>query len=214
VKENLDMSLAHAAFWVDRDDDREHASDGVSRYGAYLRDAAFEPWTDHDQAVEWAVFAWERATGPVMSPGYVRYHPRVLGAWLERSGWGGSLVAGVNLVSPWPAEIKTVLTRAVRLGDRDAYWQDWPAEYVGGDTVSYYEPSEADLAARPYLLATLSLQFTVPSAALPEPPATPTALLSAGQQAVAVVVAELNRIVGPVLAAGLGHTPRGAGSAR
>jgi hypothetical protein len=208
------MSLAPAAFWVDRDYDREHASDGVSRYGAYLRDAAFEPWTDHDRAVEWAVFAWERATGPVMSPGYVRYHPRVLGARLERSGWDGSLVAAVNLVSSWPAEIKTVLTGAVRLGDRDGYWQDWPAEYLGGDTVGYHEPGEADLAARPYLLATLSLQFTVPSAALAEPPATPAALLSAGQHAVAVVIAELNRIVGPVLGAGLGCTPRSAGSAR
>src|SRR6266498_6098900 len=72
------MSSAPAAFWVDRDYDRENASDGLSRYGAYLRDASFEPWTDHDQAVEWAVFAWRRATGPVMSPGYVRYHPRVV----------------------------------------------------------------------------------------------------------------------------------------
>jgi hypothetical protein len=49
------------------------------------------------------------------------------------------------------------------------------------------------------------LQFTVPPAALPEPPATSAALLSAGRQAVAVVVAELNRIVGPVLAVALGH---------
>jgi hypothetical protein len=207
------MSPAPTAFWVDRDYDREHASDATSRYGAYLRDATFEPWTDTDQAVEWAVFAWERATGPVMSPGYVRYHPRVLGAHLERSGWDGSLVAGVTLVSPWPQEIKTALAGAVRLGGREAYWQDWPAEYLGGDTTCYYEPSEADVAARPYLLASLSLQLTVPSAALPEPPATSAALLNAGQQAVAVVVAELNRIVGPVLAACLGHTCGTAGRA-
>jgi hypothetical protein len=200
------------AFWVDRDYDREYASDGISRYGSYLRDAAFEAWTDHDQAVEWAVFAWERATGPVMSPGYVRCYPRVLAARVERSGWDGSLVAGVNLVSPWPEEIKAA-AMAVTLGDRDAYWQDWPTEYLGGDTVCYYEPSEADLAARPYLLATLSLHFTVPSAALPDPPATPAAVLGAGQQAVAVMVAELNRIVGPVLGAGLGHTSDPAGSA-
>ena len=99
------MSQAAAAFWVDRDYDRSHASDGISRYGAYLRDAAFEPWTDQDRAVEWAVFAWERATGPVMSPAYVRYHPRVLGARLERSGWDGSLVAGVTLVSAWPEQL-------------------------------------------------------------------------------------------------------------
>ena len=99
------MSLTPAAFWVDRDHDRAQASDGISRYGAYLRDAAFEPWTDHDQAVEWAVFAWRRATGPVMSPGYVRCNPRVLAARLERSGWDGSLVAGVDLVSSWPEQL-------------------------------------------------------------------------------------------------------------
>jgi hypothetical protein len=207
------MSTAPAAFWVDGDYDREYASDGVSRYGAYLRDAAFEPWTDHDQAVEWAVFAWRRATGPVMSPGYVRYHPRVLGAQLERSGWDGSLVAGVTLVSAWPEQFTAALVRAVRLGDKEAYWQDWPTEYRGGGTTCYYEPSEADVAARPYLLTTLSLQFTVPPIALPQPPATSTAMLSAGQQAVAVVVAELNRIVGPVLSAALGKTSSTAGRA-
>jgi hypothetical protein len=205
------VSLAPTAFCVDRDYDREKASDGISRYGAYLRDAAFEPWTDHDQAVEWAVFAWRRATGPVMSPGHVRYHPRVLAARLERSGWDGSLAAGVDLVSSWQKQFAASLARGLRLGDRDAYWQDWPTGYHGGETTSYHEPSEADVAARPYLLATLNLRFTVPSAALPQPPATAAALLSAGQQAVDVVVAELNRIVGPVLGAGLGHAPPAAG---
>src|SRR6516225_11829944 len=119
-------SPTHPAFWVDRDYDRSHASDGNSRYGAYLRDAAFEPWTDHDQAVEWAVFAWRRATGPVMSPGYVRYHPRVLAAQLERSGWDGSLAAAVTLISSRPQELKTAQACGLKLGDRQAYWQDWP----------------------------------------------------------------------------------------
>ena len=203
-REDARMSQAAAAFWVDRDYDRSHASDGISRYGAYLRNAAFEPWTDHDQAVEWAVFAWERATGPVMSPGYVRYHPRVLGARLERSGWDGSLAAGVSLVSAWPEQLTGALARAVQLGDREAYWQDWPAEYRGG-AACYYEPSEADIAARPYLLTTVSVQFTVPTATLPDPPVAPTARLEAGRQAVAVVLAELNRVVGPVLRAVCGH---------
>jgi hypothetical protein len=162
--------------------------------------------------VEWAAFAWRRATGPVMSPGYVRYHPRVLAARLDRSGWDGSLVAGVDLVSSWPEQLNTALARTPGLGGRDGYWQDWPSEYRGGETVSYYQPSEADVAARPYALATLSLQFTLPSAALPEPPATSAVQLSAGQNAVAVVVAELNRIIGPVLSAGLGHTSPPAGS--
>ena len=207
------MSLAPAAFWIDQDYDRSLASDGISRYGAYLRDATFEPWTDHDQTVEWAAFAWRRATGPVMSPGYVRCHPRVRGAQLERSGWDGSLAAGVTLVSPWPEQLTRALARGVRFGEQDAYWQDWPTEYRGGDITCYYEPSEADVAARPYLLATVGLQFTVPSAELPEPPATSADLLSAGQRAVAVVVAELNRIVSPVLAVGLGPTSPAGGRA-
>ena len=206
------MSVAPAAFWVDRDYDGEYASDGISRYGAYLRDATFEPWTDHDQAVEWAAFAWRCATGPVMSPGYVRYHPQVLAAQLERSSWDGSLAAAVTLISSRPKELNTPQARGLKLGDREAYWQDWPIECLG-DTVSHHEPSEADIAYRPYLLATVSLQFTVPSAALPDPPATSAALLSAGQQAVEVVVAELNRTVGPVLAAGLGPAPGAAGRA-
>jgi hypothetical protein len=212
VKENPSVSPAPTAFWVDQDYDRGLASDGISRYGAYLRDAAFEPWTDHDQTVEWAAFAWRRATGPVMSPGYVRYHPRVRGAQLEHSSCDGSLAAAVTLISSRPEELKTPLARGLKLGDREAYWQDWPIQCLG-DTVSYYEPSEADVAARPYLLATVGLQFTVRSAGLPEPPATSAALLSAGQQAVVVVVAELNRVIGPVLAVGLGPTSPAGGRA-
>jgi hypothetical protein len=205
------MSPTATAFWVDRDYDRAHASDDISRFGAYLRDAAFEPWTDHDQAVEWAAFAWRRGTGPVMSPGYVRYHPRALAAQLERSSCDGSLAAAVTLISPRPEELKTPQAGGLKLGDREASWQDWPIKCLG-DTVSYHDPSEADVAVRPYLLATVSLQFTVPSAALPDPPATSAALLSAGQQAVAVVVAELNRIVGSVLAAGLDPASGAAGA--
>src|SRR5262249_27987381 len=151
VKENPSMSTAPEAFWIDGDYDREYASDGISRYGAYLRDATFEPWTDDGQAVEWAVFAWRRATGPGMSPGYVRYHVRVLAARLERSGWDGSLVAGVTLISSWPEQFNTAPARSVKRGDKDAYWQAWPAESRGG-TTCHYEPSESDVAAQPYLL--------------------------------------------------------------
>jgi hypothetical protein len=203
--ENPSMNTDPVAFWVDRGYDRERASDGISRYGAYLRDAAFEPWTDHDQAVEWAVFAWRRATGPVMSPGYVCYHPRVLSAHLERSSWDGGLAAGITLVSSWPEQLKSALVRSVRLGDKESYWHDWPTEHRCGD-IYYYEPSEAHVAARPHLLTTVSLHFTVPSTALPEPPVTCAARLSAGQRAIAVTVAELNRVVSPVLAAALRRT--------
>ena len=182
--------------------DRDFAGDGISRYGAYLRDASSERWTDHDQAVEWAVFAWRHATGLVMSPGYVRYNPQVLSARLEHSGWDGSLIAGVSLVSTWSEQ----LTRGT--GPGGGAWR--PGRVLAGladrvsqrGTACYYGPNEVDIAAWPRPLTTISLQFTMPSAALAQPPATSTALLRAGQQAVAVVVAELNSIVGPVLAVG------------
>jgi hypothetical protein len=117
------------------------------------------------------------------------------------------------LVSAWPEQLTRALGRAVRLGDREAYWQDWPAEYGGGGTACYYEPSEADIAARPYLLTTVCVQFTLPSAALPDPPASAAARLDAGRRAVDVVLAELNRVVGPVLGAVCGQLSPAAGRA-
>jgi hypothetical protein len=61
--------------WIDHDYDRASASDGVSRYGAYVRDAArlFDPWQDAADGVttdpvEFAIAAFWVATGPIMGP--------------------------------------------------------------------------------------------------------------------------------------------------
>ena len=79
------MAADGAAFWIDYDYDRENASDGVSRYGAYVRQSSTlaESWdgTWDDAQVRQARFAeaaWATATTPVMSPGFVRRHPRVI----------------------------------------------------------------------------------------------------------------------------------------
>lgn len=190
------MTAAPDAFWIDHDYDREHASDGVSRYGAYLRDARFEAWTDDDQRVELAEFAWERATGPVMSPGYVRYHPRILIARLARSDWDGSLIARVDVLTGQPEYLLRPRSDDVR-----GVWRDWPVEHsFARDQVVYYEPSDEELAKRGrYALANISLRFTVPSGDLPDPHGHGVSL-RACCEAVGVVVRELNRISGPVLA--------------
>ncbi|MFD7729545.1 hypothetical protein ACFV6F_04040 [Kitasatospora phosalacinea] len=57
--------------------DRRDASDGHSRFGAYL---GYSANLLHDEgeplsAREFAFAAWQTATGPVMSPGYVRIRP-------------------------------------------------------------------------------------------------------------------------------------------
>src|SRR5947209_15105052 len=69
------------AFEPDEDYDQAHASDGVSRYGAYLAQHAYlftndddEPTTDPEQ---FAGAAWRVAHHPTMAPGYVRSHGRV-----------------------------------------------------------------------------------------------------------------------------------------
>jgi len=197
------MAAMTDPFWIDAEYDREAASDGVSRYGAYIRQAKFEPWTDDDKAVELAVFAWQQATGPVMAPGYVRRHHRVLSARLERSDWDGSLVASVELVTQQPGPLQYL-----RSGDHDL-WRDWPRESsFSGDPV-YYEPGGQDLASSAYLLTSARLLFTVPSVGLPEPPGhhpetlkRPSGeLTDACRDSVAAVVRELNRIAGPVLKA-------------
>jgi hypothetical protein len=186
-----------AAFWIDHDYDREHASDGVSRYGAYVRDGTFEPWTD-DRAVELAEFAWRRATGPVMSPGYVRRHPPIRLARLERSSWDGSLLAMVDLVISQPEPL-----RYMPAGDGPARRRDWPAEFsfsTGHD--QWYEPGGEDLARGRYLLCTASLRFTVPLTGLATPPArlsTPL-LVAQCRDTVAALVRTLNTIVSPVIA--------------
>ncbi len=71
--------------WVDEDWDRSCASDNVSRYGAYLRSHTelFDPWREATDGItedpgEFAIAAFQVACGPIMSPGYVCWHPRVL----------------------------------------------------------------------------------------------------------------------------------------
>jgi hypothetical protein len=207
------MSLT--AFRVDGDYDQDSASDGVSRYGAYVR--ARLDWFQNAGCWEWddsaprlAAVAWRIATGPVMAPGYVRCHPKIRKAEVERSEWDGSLLACVDLITPWPHALER--SREWRGGK---WWRDWPAETLIGHD-AYYWPSGEDLAKNPYLLASASLRFAVPSGQLPRPPAGPAfaepgappparedmrALAETAQRSVEVLAGELNRVIAPVLAA-------------
>jgi hypothetical protein len=179
--------------WVDADYDRARASDGVSRYGAYLRShtEAFEPLHGPDaggitlDAGEFAAAALRVATGPIMSPGYLRWHPRVQGF---NVGFGldpepGRLVCGVTLATSLPRWL-------------GAPWRSW-TQYLGRD---WCEPGDDRHAA----LARLELRWPVPVASLPRPgpPATPgEPNLRDAKASVAALVGETNQTAGPVLAA-------------
>jgi hypothetical protein len=182
------------AFRIDAEYDREHSDDGISRYAGYVRRAVFQPFDDPGTAAELAAFAWRQATGPVMAPGYVRRHPRILSSQVIRSDWDGSLIAAVDILTSAP-DIP-MLGGAGPDGQR---WSDWPSESLfASDQEAFYEPGGEDLARSRYMLASVSLRFTVPPGALLTPHLdgadAETCRLTIG-----VLVRELNAIVGPVL---------------
>jgi hypothetical protein len=179
--------------WVDEDCDRSNASDGVSRYGAYLRGhpELFNPWHGEEapdgitkDPGEFALAALQVACGPIMSPGYVCWHPRVLD---HQVGYGedpepGRLVLKVTLATFLP----------MWLGSP---WWSWTT-YMGRD---WSEPDEAKHAA----LARLELRWPIPVATLPRPrpPASSgQPNLQDAKASVRALVEAFNQTAGPVLA--------------
>jgi hypothetical protein len=193
-----------AAFWVDSDHDRRHASDGTSRYGAYVRQRQptlfAECWDGtRDEAsirqARFAAAAWQTGTSPVMAPAYIRQHPRVLSGWVGVSSWDQSLYGAVTLAVPWPAPLA---------GSRDwrdgQWWQDWQVQHVPGGPDSYREPDDSELGRGPFLLSTAQLMFPLPADRLPDAPASPRARLEVtARLAVTALVDAMNTVTGPVL---------------
>jgi len=95
------------------------------------------------------------------------------------------------MVSPLPAALS-----ASKAWWHDRGWQDWP-QVLG----QFVEPAQRDLAKYPFVRPVLHLDVPVPLDALPATPDGPDDALGAtAQRALAGVVRELNRIVGPIVA--------------
>src|SRR6266516_6091711 len=177
--------------WVDENWDLVNASDRVSRYGAYLRGHTelFDPWQDAPGGIsrdagEFAIAALQVATGPIMSPGYVRWHPRVLD---HQVGYGED-------PDPSRLVVKVALATSLPLWLGSAWWS-WTT-YMGRD---WSEPEDARQAA----LARLELRWPLPVATLPSP--RPPARsgypnLADAKASVRALVEVINQTVGPVLA--------------
>jgi hypothetical protein len=185
------MSSEPLVCWIDPDYDRTNASDGHSRYGAYVRDYArlFDPWQDAPDGVttdpvEFAMAAFRVATGPIMSPGFVRWHPRVCGYGTDRSDLDGCLVVSVILATPAPLRLP------------GWSWRGWERDFHD----RFLEPEDRG----PVALARLELRWPLASDQLhrparPRPPGRPN--LADATAAVAAVVGSANHTAGPVLAA-------------
>lgn len=180
-------------FWVDADDDRERASDGVSRYAAYVRQAAQGFAEDaevfDDPAGAWAVRAWNIACPPVMVPGFVARHPRVLSARAERDEWAGDLRVTVDLVSALPEPV----ARAAGY-----QWASWRHEEWGE---RYEEPELRQAGRDRSLLPTMTASLLIRPAAVFPAVAGAVPDWREAARAVRAVCRVLNAELGPVVAA-------------
>lgn len=181
------MSTIPRAFTTDDRYDRDNASDGRSRYGFYLADRRhlfLDEDTPTSQADWFAFSAWETATSPIMSPGYVRTHPRVLGT---EPHWDddGRPALTVRLVAPAPLPVSDLL------GPNVNTWQRH--RDLSGHVYAWSEPWDNATVS---VFTTLTVRVPVPVDLLPAPryrsgvPATQTA-----KHAVNVLCTTANPIV-------------------
>jgi hypothetical protein len=180
------------AFWTDDDYDRDHASNGRSRYGSYLASRAHQFHEDGDpitDPVEFALLAFTIASSPVMAPGYVCQHPRVLDvAWPHDDE--DRTAAEVRLVAPLPEPIATVIRRDRRT------WAGWHRPWRGDQ---WFEPYDND---RPGAYTTVTIRIPLNPNTLPAPVyqrGVPD--LATAQRAVRAVCAQLNTALADILAA-------------
>lgn len=190
-------TMNSTAFWIDADYDREAASDGRSRFGAYIRKSSQVAmcWCDDTGASDlerrllFAEAVWETANSPVMSPGYVRCHPRVRKAALRDDF--EHLGALVDLAVPRPAP----LARDWRVGPG---WRDWIRDELAGET--YFEPKGEEFT-RPFLLTTSRMVFPLVRFQLPALPPSHAKAAVTARELVEDLVAALNAAVTPVITA-------------
>lgn len=192
--------------WTDRtlvrlnkEYDRERASDGFSRFGEYLRLNANlfrDAWSDEPAPVkdpaEFAVHAWRVATAPVMAPGYVRWRPDLHGVTLHRNEYDGALYAEVRV----PLQHHHLHVGEKRL---PYTWQDWERERYDDPFTDLEEPRDPK---RPVVLTSATVR--VPGrewSGLITPSAYEGRILTnEAMEALSIAVQHINRDAAPIVA--------------
>ena len=194
-------------FWIEHGHDRMSASDGVSRYGVYVRQRIHggfaECWdgTFEDRLAErFAALAWHTATSPVMAPPYADWRSPVLLARLGLDADSGSdgLIATMEIASQWPRGLHDGRGRA-----DGRSWDSWKRERSYGGEEYFRAPYEDEVARGGYYaLTTVRLVFPVPVTLLPAAPGADHRrgeVEETARDAVAALTDELNRVAGPVV---------------
>jgi hypothetical protein len=196
-------------FRIDHRHDRMAASDGVSRYGVYVRQRIHggfaECWDGTFEgrlAERFAALAWQTATSPVMAPPYADWRSPVLSATLGLDADGGSdgLIAAVEIASRWPRGLHD---ERGHVGSHS--WHTWRRERSWGGEEYFRAPYEDEVArGEYYALTTLRLVFPIPVSLLPAAPGADHGrgeVEETARHAVAALTHELNRVTGPVVEA-------------
>lgn len=182
---------------IDDATDRSRASDGVSRYGAYLRNSISEFW-EFDGTVaspiEFAAAAWRNATSPIMGPGYAQIRADINGIRITAGESGeGDYAIEITIplhrsaLKPFPSHLGLP-----ELGD----WHREGSPF--SDHKGFWDPKYT----RPALLTTTRLLIPIVDSMLPTPDPATTAgavWLADAKAAVRAVADIVNRQAGPVV---------------
>ncbi|MEU8511610.1 hypothetical protein AB0C76_08495 [Kitasatospora sp. NPDC048722] len=148
---------------TDDADDRERASDGRSRYGAYLAARADQLLDDGApmDAASFAVAAWRIATSPVMAPGYLRIRPD-LAALTPVITDNYRMILRIDV----PLRHRALTNRPPRTDDWSTYRPAW-----GDERWPRLTEPDPQISGRPALLVTATLLVPVPADILTDPSA-------------------------------------------
>lgn len=148
---------------ADDDHDEAHASNGYSRYGAYLNQHASSfSWSEGEplDSDEFAAAAWRIATTPVMAPGYVRIRPDLCALRPEFTE-DDELVLRVDV----PLRQRALTCGPVSLAD-------WTTAYDLYSASQWRPVLHPEPGRRGALLVTATLLIPVPRRVLPVPTGT------------------------------------------
>lgn len=182
---------------VDNTADREGASDGHSRYGAYIAHHAGHFHEDHQplRPIEFAAAAWRTATSPVMAPGYVAVRPDLdrVEVYVDHDG-GAQFCAKVGLRHSALANRPT---------GRSLAWERAPWSRTNEPWPVLVAPERTD---RPAVLVTATVLLPIPDGILITPTtAWPGRVLTDEAKTVVLALAEYaNAHLSPLVAGLLG----------
>ncbi|OEJ20822.1 hypothetical protein AR457_41880 (plasmid) [Streptomyces agglomeratus] len=178
------------------DYDREMGDNNApldSRFGRYLAQRLDDLWDeDRTDPKAFLVWAWNVATPPIMSPGYVRIRPDLGTVRLIESQYDGRLLV----------QIETPIQHGQLARDvRPPYdVRDWEADrYAFSSDRSHLPLQPPEDESKPALLLAATLRLPADDWTLHKPAGTwpvEELLIDDAKQAVAVAVAGINRIAG------------------